>query len=157
MKKAIFVLSIVFLLILEISCNKDISETNNEITYPDSVYFGKNILSLPDSATLISEKNYGFAANLGNDAELKVIINNLSYDDSINFSNKYSIWWINTSKNVGWTYFDYDTTNNSQKFVATTTGNIDLEIMFDSQGQCSIDCYENSADSITITKYLKWE
>jgi len=147
--------------LIGISCKKSTAQTTvpvatvqKGISYPDSIYYGKNILTLPDSTILSVTKNYDMGAVLEKDANLSLIITNLSANDTA--TGHIPVWLYDN--NTGWAAQNY-TSNNTQKFISAQTGKIDLEINFDAygkQGKCKIDFYENST-SITRTKYLKWQ
>jgi len=147
---------IITCVITAISCSKPstVAPPQKSISYPDSIYYGKNILSLPDSTFLDDTKNYDLGASLEKDANLIIVISNLSSDTLQN----YPIWYYNN--NIGLSAQEYNSSNNTQRFFSTQSGKIDLQIQFltfgnPGTGKCKIAFYENS-DTITRTKYLKW-
>jgi hypothetical protein len=150
--------TILFLSMLAvISCKKDSTTAalSKGITYPDSVYYGKNILYFPDSTVLLDGQTYGLGASLQQDATLSLIFTNLSGTDSI--TGHQPVWFY--GNNTGWIANTYNTSNNTQKFTSAQKGKIDLQISFQSfgiHGRCKIDFYENST-GITHTKYLRWQ
>lgn len=158
-KKNIFGLSLIIVLMV-VSCKKETSTNNNgsinllkKISYPDAIYHGKNILSLPDSAIVQNSTSYGFAADLEKDATLSITITDLSAPDPGGFFPK----WAFGTNTTGWTVLDW--ADGKQKFIASQTGKIDLEIQFDPGGKsgiCRLDFYENGP-SITKTKYIRWQ
>jgi hypothetical protein len=152
MKNKIWLLAIPILVIF--SCEKDTPPITKQtgITYPDSIYHGKSILSLPDSAILLPAKSYGFAANLEKDATLTIKITDLSPVDTMGYSAK----WYYAINPTGWVVQQWN--NGTQTFIASQTGKIDLQIMFGYTGDsgiCKLDFYEN-ASTISKTKYLRW-
>ena len=128
---------------------------SNAISYPDSSYYGANILNFQDSTILVNSKNYGLAANIQANATLKVVITNLSpLDSAASGPNPKSVWFY--SGITGWVDPN-GYANDIQTFVAKP-GNNDIQIQFDNYylyGKCRIDFYENST-SVTKTLYLKW-
>src|ERR1700752_2245260 len=149
-------------LLISVSCKKKTTPATTTtttiqkgITYPDSLYNGKSILTQPDSTILVDSKGYGFSANLEKDASLSIIITDLiTTIDTV--TGHFPDWsYTNTT---GWTAQSW-TASNTQKFMATQTGKIDLQIMFSAygkKGKCRLDFYENSS-TVTRTKYLKWQ
>lgn len=154
------------LLVVLFSCKKEEKESNcpapnsptinNSINYPDSIYYGRNVLALSDSTTLDTLHSQSFGAILGNDATLKIRITRLSpriqgqipplwfYVESP------SVWLVQTDPSGGG--------DSIQTFTALLKGKIDLEMYFTRYGQngkAKFDFFENSS-SITKTRYLKW-
>lgn len=153
MKTSSLLCAIVVPIFLVFSCTKEKEpETPQKgITYPDSIYKGKSILCMPDSATVISWKEYGFAANLEKDASLIIKLTDLAVPDTTGYEAK----WYYAFGPVGWTAQHWE--NGSQLFIATQTGKIDLMIKFNDVDTTSIirlDFYENSP-TVTRSKYLK--
>jgi hypothetical protein len=156
--KALFPVMLLAMLAI-ISCSKEsndsgASSSNKTITYPDSAFYGKNILTFPDTVFLVNMKNYGMAATLQSSSSLTIILTNLSTVDSV--TGDKPVW--NIGDNIGWSAGPY-TASGSQTFTAFNVGNIDLQIMFlslGSHGSCRVDFYENST-AITRSRYLKWK
>jgi hypothetical protein len=124
------------------------------ISYPDSIYYGKNILSFPDSTVLIEYTDYEMGAVLEKDASLSLVITNYPVIDTA--TGHVTDWGY--SNPTGLVVTDYDTLNNTQKFISTQTGKIDLMISFlayGHTGKCKIDFYENG-NAITKTKHFTW-
>ncbi len=160
-KKKRFLGSLIIMMIIALACKKESTSTDNgnttpskKISYPDAIYHGKNILSLPDSSIIQHSTSYGFAADLEKDATLSIIITDLSAPDSLGgFFPK----WVYGTNTTGWTVLDWD--DGKQKFIATQTGKVDLEIQFDPGGKsgiCRLDFFEN-ATAITKSKYIRWQ
>lgn len=154
MKKLLLFLSISISILLVSSCEKEAETKKTGITYPDSIYHGQSILSLPDSAVLVKSQSYGFAAELEKDASLSIKMTDVSVVDSLG----YRAAWYYAMPPTGWLANQWD--KGTQQFIATQTGKIDLQMMFqpDSSnmtGICRLDFYENST-SVTKTKYLRW-
>jgi hypothetical protein len=146
------ILLFVGLSMINISCHKD---DDNVISYPNTISYGTNILTLPDSTVLSGQSDYDLGAVLGKDASLSLVITNLSAIDNV--SGHLPVWFYDNIS--GWTVEDYNGMNNTQKFISSQTGTIDLNLTFETfgkRGKCRIDFYEN-ATTITRTKYLKWE
>jgi len=155
-----------FLLFMSFSCKKEEKEsdcpepsapaTNNSISYPDSIYYGRNVLALADSSVLDTTKTYSFGGVLGNDATLKVKITRLSPRIQGEIP---PIWFYVESPSVWFVQSDPSGGGDSiQTFTALLKGKIDLEMYFSRYGQIGkarFDFYENSG-SITRTKYLTW-
>lgn len=156
MKVKYLLVAITIPMLIVFSCKKDdpppVETKQTGITYPDSIYYGKSILSLPDSSVLARSFVYSFAANLEKDASLSIRITDLSAVDT----NGYFAKWYYAFIPIGWTAQTW--ANGTQKFTATQKGKIDLQIKFESdttESICRLDFYENST-SITKTKYLRW-
>ncbi len=147
-----------FVTLTFISCKKDTEQTNpvvqNEITYPDSIYYGKNILSFADSTVLVDQADYEMGATLEKDASLYLIITN--YSDTLTTMIQ-PIWYF--ADESGWSVNNYNDLDSTQKFTATQSGKIDLKMFFIANsrvGRCKIDFYENG-NTITRTKYFTWQ
>lgn len=134
------------------SCKKS---KDNSIAYPPSIFFGQNLLSMPDSAFLQDGATYDMGAILGKDAELRIEFTNLSISDSNSFMSP--VWYF--SQSIGWQntmYDDFSTPN--QKFMTIENGRVNMQFLFynfGGSGKCKMDMYENS-NHITQTKYLFW-
>ncbi len=145
-----------------VACKKDLNDqTGNSatlqrgITYPDSIYYGKNILSYPDSTVLQEAIDYEIGAILENDASLSLVITN--YPEIDTATGRYSVWFH--SSESGWIVGDYNDTSNTQSYTATQTGKVGGKILFLAYGQtgsCKIDFYENGS-IISRTKYFIWQ
>lgn len=79
--RTFFIAALLCTLLIGGSCKKkttpSVSTVENGITYPDSIYNGKSILSLTDSTIMIDSKGYGFSANLEKDASLSIVVTDL--------------------------------------------------------------------------------
>jgi hypothetical protein len=157
MKQLIYFLILALSLVF-ISCSKEEKEVKNviknSILYPDTIYFGNNLLSYPDSSIFEELKYYEMGVVLGIDATLKLVYTNLSEDDSIN---ALPVWGYSNA--TGWAINSYDEVNNNQIFHASQTGKVNLQMMFFAYkkiGTLKIDFYENS-NSVTKTKYYFWQ
>lgn len=124
-------------------------EKKTGITYPMTGIFGDNILSMADSTVVASQITYSLAANLGDDAILKITMTNLS-------SSSKARWFFNAEANHNWLVTEYST-DNQQSFTSNIGKLLDLEMTFaDTLGACRIDYYENNAQSPTRSKHLIW-
>ena len=142
-----------------ISCEKEESKdedttasTQTAITYPDSIFYGNNILSLPDSTVLTSNVNYEMGAVLEKDASLYLIITN--YSDT---TPTQPVWYISTA--LGWAVIAYHNLDGTQKFICAQTGKSTVRLIFYDYGHignCKIDFYENG-NIITRTKHFSWQ
>lgn len=135
--------------------NPNNSVNTDSITYPEKVIIGNNILALDDSSDLVSDDSYELGAVLGKDANLKLVITNLSTYPSGQMG---PIWFFDMDSQ-GWSINDYNESSNYQVLTSTSSGKIYAVISFDGfgyQGECRIDFYENS-DTITQSKYFFWE
>lgn len=123
---------LLFMLLAIVSCKKKSNYDNNiktvqkGISYPDSIYYGKNILSFPDSTVLFDGMDYEIGAVLEKDANLFVVITNYPVIDST--SGHITDWAYANA--TGWTVSDYNDTTNTQKFTSIQTGKIDSKIYF---------------------------
>lgn len=140
-KRILFFAILFTLLIINFGCNK---EKNLSISYSMNGVFGENVLALPNSSILNNAASYSLSAELGRKADLKIIITNLSGVGAI---------WFFTSED-GWSVGDY--AGDSQEFISTKDGKIDLDIVFENgPGSCRVDYYENS-HSVTQSKKFTW-
>jgi hypothetical protein len=162
MKNQIYILALGLLLL---ACKKDETPntssssgttSTNSITYPNFLYYGENVLAMPDSSLLDTTKTYSFGGVLGADATLKLKITRLaprvpgiippiwSYEAN-------PAWWlVETDPSGGG--------DSIQTFTAIAKGKIDLKFYFSrhwQNGKARIEFYENS-DTVTRTKYLRW-
>lgn len=113
------------------------------ITYPTLGSYGENILAIPDSTILNNINGYSLCADLGKNAELKIMITQLSGA---------GVWFY--ADNNGWTINDHS--GGSQQFQSNDQGKIDLDIVFENgPGSSRIDYYENGS-TITHSKTLFW-
>jgi hypothetical protein len=143
-----------------ISCKKKTDEQvtpvtlQKGITFPDSIYYGNNILSFPDSTMLSDGIDYEIGAILEKDANLSLVITNFPIVDST--SGNTTEWFY--ASPTGWAVGSYNSSTNTQNFTSTQTGKIDSQILFFAYGhtgRCKIDFYENG-NSITKTKHFTW-
>lgn len=124
-------------------------------SYPDSLFWGKNILAYADSTVLHQNIEYEMGAVLEKNASLVIVITNYPVLDTIY---GHTTMWFYDQPN-GWAVTDYDNVKQTQKFMSTLTGKIDLQIDFQSygvEGKCKVDFYENG-NTITRTKYYFWK
>ena len=131
------------------SCQKD-----REIIYRDYMSYGHNLLTLIDSIN--PDLHYSFGAELGEDAELKVVLTNLSVDTSgVNGTagGNGPMWMFSISND--WSIGNY--TNNTQEFIANKKGKVDLDMFFvgEGEGKVQVDYYENS-DQLSHSRYWYW-
>lgn len=161
LKSIIFVFTLFCVACEEVPENENPDNNSNNpvntdsITYPEKVIIGNNILALDDSSDLVSGDTYELGAVLSKDANLKLVITNLSTYPSGEMG---PIWFFDMD-NQGWSINDYNESSNYQVLTSTLTGKIYAVISFEGfgyQGECRIDFYENS-DTITQSKYYFWE
>ncbi len=138
------------------SCKKESETIDNNILYPETSQYGQNILALADGTILSSDTNYGLCVNLGEDAILKIVITNLTNNDTVTSSSNYGGWFITYDEDGGLGNLDYDEESDSQVFEPIKSGTCDREINFKASGECKIEYYENTTDEITATKILTW-
>jgi hypothetical protein len=119
------------------------------ITYPATGSYGVNILSLPDSATIVAANHHSFSAALDCSADLKVHIYKVSSG---------SPWFYNLSSPDGWVVGQYlpDSSQVFQSETFNTAKTLDLDMMFLGPGMARVDFYENST-SVTKSKYFYWQ
>ncbi len=140
LKRFLIFMVAVILTSFNLGCNK---EKKLSITYPSSGTYGENVLALSDNSSLIDINGYSLCAELGEKAELKIIITHLSGTGE----------WFYADKN-GWTVNSYS--GGSQYFQSNKDGKIDLDITFENgPGSCKVDFYENSS-SVTYSKTFTW-
>ena len=151
MKKSLLILGILVSIIILTNCKKSesSSEKQTSITYPLTGNYGANLLNMEDSTIINPQLIFSLAANLQADAELKIIMTNLSS------SNKAS-WFYNSAANQNWNISEYNTSLNQQIFTSNKGGSLDLSIEFSDTGKCKIDFYENKTQTQTKTRYLSW-
>lgn len=150
--KHIKLLGLLLIIFTGISCQK----TSKTIDYPQSGFFGKNILSLPNESVVDADIDNSMAAVLGDKASLKLRFTNLSVSD--NALSSLPIWGY--GQETGWFSTQYDDNGGTQSFEASLTGKIDLQILFmrwgnSNPGRCRIEFLENST-TVTKTIYLNW-
>jgi hypothetical protein len=132
-----------------ISCARD-EYKNAVISYPANGPSGENILAMKDSSVLVGYSLYSLAAELKNNAVLKVTLTRTSDKDRA--------IWLSISPNSGWHIEDYDSADNSQDFISNKSGLIDVPIQFVyKEGICRLDIYENNAASPNHVINLKWK
>ena len=121
------------------------------ISYPDSTFYGTNILAVADSAYIVAGDFYSFAADLECGANLKIVMNGIGGN---------STWWMQTASLQGWLLGPFDFTNVVQEFQSINYGSINLSIKGStapaSWGYVRIDFYENST-TLTKSKYVYWQ
>lgn len=131
------------------SCQKD-----RDIIYEDYMTYGHNLLTLIDSINPVL--HYSFGAELGEDAELKVVLTNLSVDTS-GFNGSAGgngpVWSYGNSN--GWLVSNYS--NNTQEFIANKKGTVNLDMFFvgEGEGKVQVDYYENS-DQLSHSRFWYW-
>ncbi len=161
LKSIIFVFTLLCVACEEVPDNENPNNNPNDtiktdsITYPETVLLGNNILALEDSTTLVSGDDYEIGAVLGKDAQLKLILTNLSNS----LSGEMGPIWFFDIDDQGWIISDYNESSNNQTLISSSSGKISAFISFESfgyQGACKLDFYENS-NTITQTKYYFWE
>jgi len=149
-------LCVILFFIGSASCKKEKAKVSPElnIEYPDSLFYGKNILSMKDSAIVSKTQSFEMTAILAKDAKLEIQLTNLS-DPTINPL----IWGFATATIQGWNIATYNNTSKIQKVSSTIFGTHSAKVAFlanNKRGLMRIDFYENGA-SISKTKYLYWE
>ncbi len=143
---------IILILIISISCKK----MSKSIDYPQSGFFGKNILALPNESIVDVDVDHSMAATLGEKATLQLRFTNYSKFDSA--AGNPPVWGF--GQEAGWVATNYDDNNGTQIFNAVQTKKIDLQMLFmrwgsPNPGRCRIEFMENSA-TVTKTIYLNW-
>jgi hypothetical protein len=148
--KKFSIISLTFLLaiFLVTSCQKESATDDLElISYPDSGYFGKNILNTTDSIYKCDQPPFGD----GNFNSMKAFL------PSINSKLKIEILGIGTAiyNNQSWfTNADiYHTYNNV--FEAQGIIYADLKVFFMGPGEATINIYENDDKKPTRIKHIK--
>ena len=143
-----------FALIMITSCKKESTVNNstfqNGISYPDSVYFGNNLLNYPDSSILTEGINYELGTILENDASLYLIFTNCSDTTGL-----IPCWFL--THYTGWINGNYNP-NYTQKIIASAGEKNSFLIQFlafGKTGKCKLDFYENG-NTITHTKHFCW-
>lgn len=149
---------IAFLLIFGfffIACQKEESSVFEDpllkkdysITYQ---YPGVNLLYIPDSTTIISGDYYTLSATLGKDAELKIVMTNLSTTSALWFYSPQDHFTVSPYK------------KGVQEFTTTKDGLNIMTLKFSQGtgplggfGTCRIDIYENSP-VVTKSKVVFW-
>lgn len=162
MKNYYSILAIFIIVSLAFSCTKEtivVQEVpattsatqqpcSNGISYPDSAFYGLNVLAQADSALMSIDSTYSFHAILDCGANLQIRITSISG----------TIWYYFPGSSQGWNITPYDNINLTQVFQSNVTGSLMLHMVLGSGGWggiCRIDFYENST-TITKTKYLYW-
>lgn len=139
---------LLFVILLTTHCKKDEKQTT--ITYPASGKYGTNILGMNDNAVINSNLDFSLAASLQIDANLKIILTNLS-------SGNKELWFYDFATTENWTITDYNTSSKQQTFTSTKGSSLDLLMSFtDTLGYCKIDFYENNSQTPTKSKHFSW-
>jgi hypothetical protein len=142
--KIVFSLATIALLSSVFSCVK-----KRVVTYPDSINYGENLLSIFKDSIAAGE-SYSFEAELSKKSNLQVIITNLSSPEAGQPMPRWGYAFVD-----GWQVDNY-LTDGTQKFTTIKQGVSDLKMVFShSPGSCRMDFYENSS-TITKTKTFKW-
>ena len=131
------------------ACTKDKFEVlETGISYPDSIYYGSNILSFPDSFLIISSGNE-IGAILQKDATLSVILTCNYPVDSLGGL----VFGGEVNHVTGWSVVDWHHYSKTYKLVSTHTGIIYFRYLFMGYVPSSmkIDFYENG-NTLTRTK-----
>ncbi|MDF1672996.1 MAG: hypothetical protein P1U41_05800 [Vicingaceae bacterium] len=150
-----------------ISCSKEdeniVTPSNTEcqgsgaISYQDSLFYGLNILNLPDSSIVSDTGSYSFSATLDCSANLKIRIQNLSTSPG---PGPGPYWGYVLGSADGWMVAPYTSQDSSQTFQSNTNNTsktLMLNMVFGGTGFgfARIDFYENST-SVTKSKYFYW-
>lgn len=131
------------------SCQKD-----RDIIYEDYMSYGHNLLTIIDSINPVL--HYSFGAELGEYAELKIVLTNLSVDTSgLNGTAGGNGPQWQTNYIDGWSVGNYS--NNTQEFIANKKGTVNLDMFFvgEGKGKVQVDYYENS-DQLSHSRYWYW-
>ena len=151
MKRIILLLGTLVLMVFTNQCKK--SDSNQEkqlsINYPSTGNWGDNVLCIKDSTLIDPSKDFSFMANLQADAQLKIIMTNLSITEK-------SGWFFDINSNDGWNITEYDNGSHKQIFTSRKAGVLDLDMKFIGPGKCKIDFYENNSTTITKSIILLW-
>jgi len=144
MKCAYLPLCAIAIMFLTSSCDDD--EDRPEIQYPETGFYGNNILM--KGKTEYDNVENSLQAKLPEGKKLKIVITGLSVTSQTGFW----YWLVGTSNNWAITKFDFS--SNTQIFQSIDGGlTCDLGMRFD-EGTFRIDYYENDATSLTYSKTI---
>lgn len=143
------------LIVTLLACKKEDDDPKDKITYPTSTSFGVNILEQTETDstgietdTIQGYESYGMAANLEDNASLKIVISQQ------NTPNDYaSFWFYDASFISGWHVTTVEEVYYSQTCEAIEKGDVYMQIYFPNNTKCKIDYYENS-DEVTYSKMI---
>lgn len=141
MKVINLIICIAFASIL-ISCEKEV-EFTPYIIYPESGFYGEN--ALDTSKVEMPEGFISLAAELSEDAELKIVITSLNTD----------IWYYKSGSSINWAITDFDQINKTQTFYAVNDDSkCDLSISFVTKN-FKIEYYEMGSEEPSFTKIFE--
>jgi len=151
MKKFILLFGTIVIIVITTQCNKSDSNQVKQlsINYPSVGRWGDNVLCIKDSSMIDPFKDFSFTANLQADAQLKIIMTNLSIAEKAG-------WFFDINSNDGWNITVYDNGSHQQIFTSRKAGVLDLDMTFLGPGKCNIDIYENNSITITKSIFLRW-
>ena len=148
MKKLLFPLSLALMALL-LSCEE---EKDTSISYPDEGIFGDNILR-SDSVTIeVSDdsrqqfRDYSMRAELGEDAELKIVLKKTGGSGGL--------WSSESSSRIGWSI--RGNTPGQAEFYAFGPVVCELKMNFYLIGIADIEIYENGSEEPTRVKTISW-
>lgn len=154
MKKNLFIIPYVLLIILSGSCEKENGNNNEKsvILYPEMGDYGDNIIQ-EDSIQLIGTKSvnypvcYSLRAELPENTSLKLVWKKTSDTEGV--------WFMDADTRTGWSVDNYN--SGVQIFKATGPVVCEQEMYFHMRGSADIEIYENSEPDPSRVKTIEWE
>jgi len=151
MKYTLLVLGFLVLAWLFTDCKKSepAAEKQTSITYPAAGVHGPNLLAMADSALVDNQQTYSMSATLQSDAELKIVVTNLS---------SYNGRWVaDSASNTNWNFAGYNSALKQQVFTAKKGSSADVSFMLINTGACRIDFFENQSQTASRIRFLAWQ
>ena len=152
MKAIVFSVSLLFgIIVFNISCTKN-EEISKDIIYPDSGYFGENVLResqiniiLRDEAELF---NYSVRAELPENSSLKVVVRNVVHPN----------WAMSGTTTNGWVRKVENPLDSIFVLVLYASGPevCDGGVIFDRNGSNTIEFYENNSSEPVRVKTITY-
>jgi hypothetical protein len=151
------------------SCKKDPEKNDSlqKIEYPESGFYGPNLLSTKITDYNNSEGNdlsTSLAAKIPDNSSLRIEvyttpINNLAgYDTTKPQDIPYSFYGMPLGQaDLGWAFTDFDNVHKKQVFITTKEScTVDLHVVLASKGGAILSIYENGSLMPARVKTLKW-
>ena len=119
------------------------------IAYPQSGFFGANILYTPVDSFAV-DTDYSMRAELPAGTSVKIKIALLTTIPGP------SLWFYAMGSDENLMITPYNETTNEQYFQSISTGFIELNMTFHGGGTAKVEIFENNATTATFTKEITW-
>jgi hypothetical protein len=117
--------------------------------YPKEAQYGTNVLALPDSAVVRTDRRYSFAVLAAKNVSVMVRVTLLTENPELGyFGNP-------LGENFGWSIQNIN--GRARDIVAVSkAGVVDMSIVFSKAGRLKLEFFENGASQPVETKHLFW-